>query len=88
MNFVKLKSTEEKIVKPRTIKVISIDAGKDHRSKVINASSGPPCRYPMAVMVCVEDGPGNTLHNAVISRNSSSDKYLLLITSLFKNMAR
>ena len=74
MNLVKLKSTNEKIVKLKTISVIMMDAGSAQMSKVMSASNGPPCLYPMAVIVCVEEGPGNTLHNAVISKNSTSDK--------------
>ena len=65
--------------------VMMVAPGKAQASNDKKAINGPPCFHPKMVMVCVVDGPGNTLQNALTSVRVSRVKKRCLSTSLRLN---
>lgn len=65
--------------------VIMVAPGKAQASNDKNAISGPPCFHPKMVMVCVVDGPGKRLQNALTSVSVSTVKKRCLSTNLLLN---
>ena len=65
--------------------VIMVAPGKAQASNDKKAISGPPCFHPKMVMVCVVDGPGKRLQNALTSVSVSTVKKRCLSTNLRLN---
>ncbi len=65
--------------------VMMLAPGKAQASSDKKAIIGPPCFHPKMVMVCVVEGPGKMLQNALTSVKVSSVKKRCLSTSLRLN---